>query len=406
MGILNPHQGSWLGMPDYGITEAIGGLLGTPRTAQGGSNILGTNQSSANNNNNNLNNYNISTGGPQYNPPVVNNIPTNGQVLGSGTSSSGSGTNRNSITQNAINSVNQGVGEDTGLVQAEYDQAMNDLAGQEQNAYATYGNMGAQVQAQGAAQGNRLAEGKQEQLDTAAQGEQTAQQTQQQGLRTMRDTYNQLQQKNIADLSARGISSSSVAEALAEKLGVETMRRIGDITQGTQNVLNNIAKEKNRIVQVFNNKKAELDQSIALQVQDVQNKLAYALDQVRSQRGLAALQKQKGITDIAQQARQMIDSIKQNAWEYEQKLAAEAQRRTQATNDAMALLTYNQQGEAQLNPMVSNTVTALQQANPGLGYAPNAEMIKGQPYVTGYSTYQKKEEDPLDAYINQQLTAQ
>lgn len=40
MGIFNPHPGSWLRMPDYGITEAIGGLLGRPRTPQGGSNVI------------------------------------------------------------------------------------------------------------------------------------------------------------------------------------------------------------------------------------------------------------------------------------------------------------------------------------------------------------------------------
>jgi hypothetical protein len=38
------HAGSWFGLPDFGVTEAIGGLLGAPRTAQGGSNIIGTNK--------------------------------------------------------------------------------------------------------------------------------------------------------------------------------------------------------------------------------------------------------------------------------------------------------------------------------------------------------------------------
>jgi hypothetical protein len=41
------HPGSWFGLPDFGVTEAIGGLFGGQRTAQGGSNLYGP-QSSAN----------------------------------------------------------------------------------------------------------------------------------------------------------------------------------------------------------------------------------------------------------------------------------------------------------------------------------------------------------------------
>lgn len=35
------HSGSWFGLPDFGITEAIGSAVGAGRTAQGGSNVLG-----------------------------------------------------------------------------------------------------------------------------------------------------------------------------------------------------------------------------------------------------------------------------------------------------------------------------------------------------------------------------
>lgn len=39
--MATPHAGSWFGLPDFGFTEALGGLIGAPRTSQGGSNILG-----------------------------------------------------------------------------------------------------------------------------------------------------------------------------------------------------------------------------------------------------------------------------------------------------------------------------------------------------------------------------
>jgi len=35
------HAGSWGGLPDFGVTEAIGGLFGRPLTSQGGSNLIG-----------------------------------------------------------------------------------------------------------------------------------------------------------------------------------------------------------------------------------------------------------------------------------------------------------------------------------------------------------------------------
>jgi hypothetical protein len=35
------RKGSWFGLPEFGLTEKVGSLLGAPRTAQGGSNIFG-----------------------------------------------------------------------------------------------------------------------------------------------------------------------------------------------------------------------------------------------------------------------------------------------------------------------------------------------------------------------------
>lgn len=37
-----PHKGSWFGLPEFGVTEKIGSLLGSPTTKQGGSNIFGS----------------------------------------------------------------------------------------------------------------------------------------------------------------------------------------------------------------------------------------------------------------------------------------------------------------------------------------------------------------------------
>ncbi len=44
--MANIHAGSWLGLPDFGITEKIGDVLGRQRTSQGGSQLFGSQQAS------------------------------------------------------------------------------------------------------------------------------------------------------------------------------------------------------------------------------------------------------------------------------------------------------------------------------------------------------------------------
>ncbi|TSC86705.1 MAG: Uncharacterized protein G01um10147_786 [Microgenomates group bacterium Gr01-1014_7] len=41
MGIFGSHQGSWFGLPDFGVSEGISNLFGGQRTSQGGSNLFG-----------------------------------------------------------------------------------------------------------------------------------------------------------------------------------------------------------------------------------------------------------------------------------------------------------------------------------------------------------------------------
>jgi len=302
----------------------------------------------------------------------------------------------NNLTEDRLSDVNTGAGEDADIVSQEYDQAISALAGEEQWQQGVAGTQIAGLQGQETAGTNRLSEGRASEMAAAGQQEQTARTQESSGLRSMRDLFRQIQQQNIIDLSGRGISSSSVAEALAEKLGTETMRRIGDITQGTQNVINNIAAEKKRITQVYQSKVQELQAEVKNKIDTVNANLTYALSQISAQRGLAALQKQKGLRDIAQTAREMIDSIKDKAWSYEQTLAAEAQKRQQATDDAIQLLKFNENtGAYELNPMVQSATSSLQQGFPGLGVAPQVQNYNGQPYVQGYSTYQKtKEQNP------------
>lgn len=95
-----PHIGSW-GLPDFGITEALGGLVGNPRNSSGGSNLIGGGTTTYSNNGTTYNAPSPSNS-PQYGPNVpVKGSLSNGSVLGvstGGNSGGGSSSGQRSAT--------------------------------------------------------------------------------------------------------------------------------------------------------------------------------------------------------------------------------------------------------------------------------------------------------------------
>lgn len=67
------HSGSWFGLPDFGITEYIGGLTGAPKTPQGGSNLLGKQKASTGTLGASTNTTN--NGGSTYSAPIGPGLP-------------------------------------------------------------------------------------------------------------------------------------------------------------------------------------------------------------------------------------------------------------------------------------------------------------------------------------------
>jgi hypothetical protein len=160
---------------------------------------------------------------------------TTGQNTTSGTVSGGSG-NTGTFNQ-GVDVINQNANEGNDLIDQDYNNAMNELAGQEellnstnQQAQGELTNQGQEVNTQLSKEKATNESGVQSQLSTGEKNYTS-------NIQQARDIFNQVQQKNVADLSALGISSSSVAEALAERLGVETARRIAGAT-GTINLRN------------------------------------------------------------------------------------------------------------------------------------------------------------------------
>lgn len=86
---LDSHAGSWFGLPDFGVTEALGGLFGAQRTPQGGSNISAAFSPSQKAQTPQVNGTNTGPGGafpiaggnqstPSYSAPTTQSAPSNG----------------------------------------------------------------------------------------------------------------------------------------------------------------------------------------------------------------------------------------------------------------------------------------------------------------------------------------
>ncbi len=178
----------------------------------------------------------------------------------------------------------------------------------------------------------------QEQEATKLQGlteqGQTAQNQEKTALQQSRDLFRQIQQQNVAQLSGMGISSSSVAEALAETLGVETARRIASVSQSANDVYNNIAKEKTNIQTYTKQKLADMEGTIATEKSNIQQQLMTGLNQINQARAGAAVDKANRRADLLQSAQNAIFQLQQNAQQFAQSLEAWAKQNTSALNAA------------------------------------------------------------------------
>ena len=282
----------------------------------------------------------------------------------------------------------QGRDEDLSLIDQEYEQALGDLSAQESQLRGEAGTAEGAVRGEATSQEATLGRLKGESEGVVAGQETQARKTEAGGLRDVRDLFRQLQQQNIIRTSGLGISSSSVSEALAERLGVETARRIAGITGSTQEVVQNLNKERLRIQQVWSDKVNEVKTNVASQIAEIQNNLIAGINQINSQRGRATTQKAQARAGIIQEARQTIQNIQQAAFDYQQKLNATAQRRAQAIQDAIPLFSVGESGVSGLNPMVQQSIQSL--GGLGLNVSPNIDVRGGQQYVTGFQTTPQK----------------
>jgi hypothetical protein len=277
-------------------------------------------------------------------------------------------------------------------IDRDFETAMSDLSGQESSLNQQVGQMvneattdyGGVQTALGAEQATNVA---------GLQSEATTAKTQEKGALTQaRDLFRETQQSNIAQMSGLGISSSSVAEALAERLGVETARRIAGVTGSTNEIMQNIAKETTRVETYYKEKLTTLEKQLADRKGAIQSSLMEGLRQINNARNQATADKANRRAELWRNAQTAAQNAKAEAQKFKQQMDMWREQKA-------AALTPIQTDPNYLNNLMTQYQNITQNPNfsqfdVGMTADQNA---KGQ-YSTKLTIGQKKkptEDDPL-----------
>lgn len=215
--------------------------------------------------------------------------------------------------QNAFDDYNALLDRDYEISMGEYNNQESSLRNQSSTAQMQIGNEFDAANTQLNREQTTNIEGVQGEVKTAESEAQTAS-------RQARDLFRQTQQANIAQLSGLGISSSSVTEALAETLGVETARRLGGITGSLTEVRQNASKELGRINNYFEERKTQLASSKATELSKIQQSFTDALSSINSARDRSANDKARQRTDLLYNARSAVEAINNQAVKFQESL--------------------------------------------------------------------------------------
>lgn len=128
-------------------------------------------------------------------------------------------------------------------------------------------------------------------------------------IQNARDLYRQMEQRNIAQLAGLGISSSSVAEGLGERLSVETARRMSGITNSQGEMRINATKELARVKDHFASATTNFNKLKANKIAEVNNSLLSGLQKLQSARNETSTAKQRGSMDLWVNAQNQVAQI-------------------------------------------------------------------------------------------------
>jgi hypothetical protein len=337
-----PHSGSWLGLPDFGITEAIGGLIGAPRTSQGGSNVLGSQKAAAPMQKSVQgakqvpvpNGVGPAPTGGGYRPPVTNNNnpqPTNNTNFDAEAQRRAEEEAINSLYGESENYLNQA----ESAVRADYPNAMQAA----ESEFAT---------SQGMLTGSK------------EQGVNSLNMQQKQGQNRKEDALSAarriLQEVGMGALQRFG-GSSSAGEAATTLQGVEFQRQAGQTNRQFNDFSEQIGMKMQEVETNFNNGMLQIkqakDTSIANATRDFQNKLL----EIANSRAQIGQAKAQARLDALMNLRNQVFAIQQQNTQFEQTLQLQREAQMQSVQGYGQQVAQSQQGGQQAVQDFSNNTT-------------------------------------------------
>lgn len=383
LGIQRGTKSSGLGAYDYGISERLGALgtalFGAPNPAvvQGGAafyqpqqpQVLGTQTQT----------QVPTTSNQPYGPAVPSNMnkSSGGQPQSQPQQQSQSGqySNVQGQLQGGLSNVD-----------SDYQNYISTLDTQQGNIQRSAENATGAIDVN--AQGARTALTN-EAAKAAASYDQQSQQANKQATsatQQARDLYRQLQQQNIAQLSGTGLSSSSVAEALAENLGRDTARRIAGVTGSRDEVLQNISKERTNTENYVNERLSNLESQVTQQKADIQTQLLNEISKINNARNVAANDRASRRQELILNAQNAVNTLTSQAQQFAQDL---------------------EQWKAQNNAKLQNTAVSFDDLTKAMQAASSLQTqqlgTQGQvdPYAGAYqiNPVQKQQEDLLNQFL-------
>ena len=276
------------------------------------------------------------------------------QVLGASTSRVTTPTPTGQTPQETVQS-NQDAG--NAQIESDFNQAMEMLNSSESSLRSQAGTAQGQIDTGAASARNEI-------TNTQAIGEQGVNTSLQQGetagknaIQQARDLFRETQQANSAQLSAMGLSSSSVSEALAERLGVETARRIAGVTGSVDEIRKNATAELGRIKTYYSGKLNDVTNWANDQKASIQNSLVQGINQINSAKSQAASAKAQARSNLLSAVQSQLGQLAQQQQQFEQSLQAWAAQKsaaltpiTQDPNYVQNLLAQTQKINEQFSP--------------------------------------------------------
>lgn len=299
MAILNFGPGNWAGLPEFGITETLGGKSrsiydATQRKNATAPTVKGTSTA-------------------QYGPAVPQNLtpnPTNSSSTpstGGGSSSSGN----SSSSSKSSSSKNSSMSEQD-VINQEFKNYVDSLGGLASNAQAQAGTARGQIQ-------NEYNTGLQTFDQQLATGQQDlANRRTDVGLNAqlgnvrIKQALDQLKQRDIARLSNMGAFGSSTADATAERYGRTALSQIGGLENQKQSSLASIDNEATKLNDFINSKKSELQLSYQRGINDIETSLQSRLQQIDQLKGEASSNKARATLDAWKNYTNSVNQFKNN----------------------------------------------------------------------------------------------